>query len=199
MKLTLLDKQLIKSRSLPPGQGTSTSMDINEKALLYRAQTGDRRAAETLYERHYLDIYTYLYYRVSDKSTAEQFCTQVFVLMIQKLPQFNHKKTTFLSWLYDIARDLVNEKQVAYQPELFSSADSGSDQDVRDKSANRCFELAISHLNEQEKSIIVHRLVEGRSVKDLVKITNQSQRAIQSLQRRALQSLQVALENEKCL
>ena len=119
--------------------------------------------------------------------------------MIQKLPKFKNNKITFLSWLYDIARDLVNEKQAAYQPELFDPGGVGSDEDSMDKSANRCFELAISHLDDQEKSIIIHRLVEGRSVKDLVKITNKSQRAIQSLQHQALKSLQSALEREECL
>ena len=186
-------------RSLPPGQGIKTSMDINEKALLYRAQTGDRREAETLYERYYLDIYTYLYYRVSDKSTAEQFSAEVFVRMIRRLPQFTNNKISFMSWLYDIARDMVDEKQQTYQPELFSEAMMGSDQDSEDKTANRCFELAISHLNDQQKSIVVHRFVEGRSVKDLVKITNKSERAIQSLQHQALKSLQIALEREECI
>jgi len=174
-------------------------MDINEKALLYRAQTGDRRAAETLYERYYLDIYTYLYYRVSDKSTAEQFSAEVFVHMIRKLPQYSDNKISFISWLYDIARDLVDEKQQAYQPELFNEVMLGSDQDSEVKTANRCFELAISHLNDQQKSIVVHRFVEGRSVKDLVKITNKSERAIQSLQHQALKSLQIALEREECI
>jgi RNA polymerase sigma-70 factor, ECF subfamily len=174
-------------------------MDINEKALLYRAQTGDRRAAETLYERYYLDIYTYLYYRVSDESTAEQFSAEVFVHMIRKLPQFTNHKITFLSWLYDIAGDLVDQKQPTYQPELFSAAMLGSDQDSESKTANDCFKLAIRHLNDQEKRIIVHRFVEGRSVKDLMKITNKSERAIQSLQHQALKSLQIALEREESL
>jgi len=174
-------------------------MDINEKALLYRAQTGDRRAAETLYECYYLDIYTYLYYRVSDKSTAEQFSAEVFVRMIRRLPQFTNNKISFMSWLYDIARDLVDNKQQAFQPELFNEAVLGSDQDSDAKTANRCFELAISHLNDQQKSIVVHRFVEGRSVKDLVKITNKSERAIQSLQHQALKSLQIALEREECI
>jgi RNA polymerase sigma-70 factor (ECF subfamily) len=171
-------------------------MDLNEKALLYRAQTGDRRAAETLYERYYLDIYTYLYYRVSDQSTAEQLSTQVFVRMIRRLPQFHNHKISFISWLYDLAHELAAEKQPAYQPQLFSTEVLDPDQDPQSISANRCFELAIRHLNDQEKSIVVHRFVEGRSVKDLVQITNQSERALRSLQTRALKSLQVALEKE---
>ena len=172
-------------------------MDINEKALLYRAQTGDRRAAETLFERYYLDIYTYLFYRVSDKSTAEKFSTEVFGRMIRKLPQFTNNKVTFITWLYNIARDLVDEKEQAFQPKLFTPAMLDSELDLEDESANTCFKLAISHLNDQEKGIIVHRFVEGRSVKDLMKITNKSERAIRSLQHQALKSLQVALSSLK--
>jgi len=174
-------------------------MDINEKALLYRAQTGDRRAAETLYERYYLDIYTYLFYRVSDKSTAEKLSAEVFVRMIRRLPQFTNNKITFLAWLYDIARDLVEEEHPTNQPELITPEMMAPDFDSENQSAKRSFELAIRHLNDQEKSIVVHRFVEGRSVKDLVKITNKSERAIQSLQHQALKSLQIALERETSL
>jgi len=174
-------------------------MAINEKALLYRAQTGDKAAAETLYERYYLDIFTYLFYRVSDKSTAEKFSAEVFVRMIRRLPQFTNNKITFLAWLYEIARDLVEEKHPAYQPELITPDMLGSDYDPKKQSANSCFKLALRHLNDQEKSIIVHRFVEGKSVKDLVKITNKSERTIQSLQHQALKSLQIALERETSL
>ena len=174
-------------------------MDINEKALLYRAQTGDRAAAETLYERYYLEIFTYLFYRVSDKSTAEKFSAEVFVRMIRQLPKFANNKITFLAWLYDIARDLVDEKHLTYQPELITSEMMDPDFDLEDQSASHSFTLAIRHLNNQEKSIIVHRFVEGKSVKDLVKITKKSERAIQSLQHQALKSLQTALERETSL
>ena len=174
-------------------------MDINEKALLYRAQTGDRAAAETLYERYYLEIFTYLYYRVSDKSTAEKFSVEVFVRMIRRLPQFTNNKITFLAWLYDIARDLVEEEHSTYQPELITPEMIAPDFDPENQSARRSFELAIRHLNDQEKSIVVHRFVEGRSVKDLVKITKKSERAIQSMQHQALKSLQIALERETSL
>ena len=174
-------------------------MDINEKALLFRAQTGDRAAAETLYERYYLEIFTYLFYRVSDKSTAEKFSAEVFARMIRRLPQFTNNKITFLAWLYEIARDLVEEKHPAYQPDLITPEMMGSDLDPENRSASRSFKLAIRHLNDQEKSIIVHRFVEGKSVKDLVKITKKSERAIQSLQHQALKSLQIALERETSL
>lgn len=174
-------------------------MDINEKALLYRAQTGDKKAAETLYERYYLDIYTYLFYRVSDQATAEEFSTEVFVRMIRRLPKFSNNKITFLAWLYEIARELVDDKEQTFQPELIREPVQESEQTQESKTANTCFKLAIRHLNDQEKSIIVHRFVEGRSVKDLVKITKNTERAIQTLQHQALKSLQIALERESSI
>lgn len=182
---------------MPNGQGKLTSMDINERALFYRAQSGDRRAAETLYERYYLDVFRYLYYRVNDQAAAEQLSTDVFVRMIRKLPAVQDTKINFIHWLYQIARDLVAEQEPAYQAELFSDQIMGEGDDQTTNSANRKFMLAIQKLNDHEKSIIVHRFVEGKSVKDLMKINNQSERAIQSLQHRALNALQKALEPEK--
>ena len=184
---------------LAPGAGYKDLYGYQRKSAAVQGSNGGSKSGWDPYECYYLDIYTYLYYRVSDKSTAEQFSAEVFVRMIRRLPQFTDNKISFMSWLYDIARDMVDEKQQTYQPELFSEAMMGSDQDSEDKTANRCFELAISHLNDQKKSIVVHRFVEGRSVKDLVKITNKSERAIQSLQHQALKSLQIALEREECI
>ena len=177
------------------GRGILTSMDINEKALLYRAQTGDRRAAEVLYERYYLEMFTYLFYRVNDKATAEQYCSEVFRRMIRDLPKFTNHKITFSNWLYKIARDLVKENGKAFQPELITE----SMLDPEAPSASECFKLAIRHLDEQEKAIIVHRLVEGRSIKDIVEITKKSEKEVRSLQRRALSALHDALESEGCI
>ena len=63
-------------------------MDINEKALLHRAQAGDRGAAGTLFECYYQEIYTYIFYRVSDTFTAETLTAVVFIRMLGRLPTF---------------------------------------------------------------------------------------------------------------
>lgn len=82
-------------------------MEINEKALLYRAQAGDRRAAGTLFECYYQDIYTYIFYRVSDRFTAEILTAVVFIRMLHRLPTYIDQGKSILSWLYTIARKLV--------------------------------------------------------------------------------------------
>lgn len=174
-------------------------MDINEKALLYRAQSGDKKAAEILYERYYREIYTYLYYRVSDSSTAEQFSTEVFLGMLQQRPDFSNHKQTFLGWLYKIASDLLGDNPQKPKPSPLTAHNLETDSPPENTSARDSFQRAIQQLKESQKAIIVHRFVEGRSVQDIAELTHTSERSVRSLQHRALQSLDTALEREKSL
>jgi RNA polymerase sigma factor (sigma-70 family) len=46
------------------------------------------------------------------------------------------------------------------------------------------------HLDEQQKNVIILRLVEGRSIQDISELINKSEKAVRSLQGRALRSLE---------
>jgi RNA polymerase sigma-70 factor (ECF subfamily) len=188
-------------------QGFDVSMDLNEKALLYRARTGDRQAAGILYERYYREVYQYIYYRVSDTASAEDLTAEVFVRMIRQLSAFNNHRKTFISWLYSIARDLILEYQrvnseYTLEPDLEAineeSKGNGNGQ-PHERSALDSFRSAIRKLKESHKEVIIHRFVEGRSVKDIAELTQKSERAVRALQLRALQSLESALEKDQCL
>ncbi|MCJ7716169.1 MAG: sigma-70 family RNA polymerase sigma factor [Anaerolineales bacterium] len=182
-------------------------MDINEKALLFRAQAGDRQAAGLLYESNYQDVYTYVFYRIKDSATAEEISTEVFVKMIHSLPSFLDEGKPFISWLYSIARHLVNEYYLNQEiwdflPEKDQTPEEGQllpDYQFHDQESLACFRRALNRLEEQQKDLIIHRLVEGRSVQDIADLTKKSERTVRSLQRRALQSLEKALKKENCL
>jgi RNA polymerase sigma-70 factor (ECF subfamily) len=187
-------------------QGFDVPMDLNEKALLYRTRTGDRQAAGILYERYYREIYSYIYYRVSDSSTAENLTADVFVQMIRRLSEYSGQRETFISWLYSIARNLVQDyhdqfgegERIPVQP-LAVPAGFGGNGRLQDQSAGDCFRKAIRHLPEHLKEVIILRFVEGRSVKDIAELIHKSERSVRSLQFQALQSLEIALQIEGCL
>jgi len=182
-------------------------MDINEKALLFRAQAGDRQAAGLLYESNYHEVYTYIYYRIKNSATAEELSTEVFVKMLHSLPSFLDEGKPFISWLYTIARNLVNEYYLNQEIwDLLPDKDHPPEEDqilpeyqVHDQEELACFRRALNHLDEQQKDLIIHRLVEGRSVQDIADLTNKSERKVRSLQHRAIQSLEIALKKENCL
>ncbi len=187
--------------------GDLIHMDINEKALLFRAQAGDRQAAGLLYESYYQEVYTYIFYRIKDSATAEELSTEVFVKMLHSLPSFLDEGKPFISWLYTIARNLVNEYYLNQEIwDLLPEKDQPPEEDqilpeyqFHNPEALACFRRALNHLDEKQKDLIIHRLVEGRSVQDIADLTNKSERAVRSLQGRAIQSLEKALKKENCL
>jgi RNA polymerase sigma-70 factor (ECF subfamily) len=186
-------------------------MDIKEKALLYRAHAGDRGAAGTLYENYYRDIYSYIFYRVNNASTTEDLSAEVFVRMIRHLPGFLDQGKPFISWLYGLAKRVILDYQLNPQ-ELISTINiagegsngkagpaNGRSLNQPDQQGLGCFQKALQHLSETHKEIIIHRFVEGRSVRDIADLTNQSEGAVKALQLNALQSLEEALVKEKCI
>jgi RNA polymerase sigma-70 factor (ECF subfamily) len=179
-------------------------MDINEKALLYRAHAGDRGAAGTLYEHYYRDIYSYIFYRVSDRATAETLSAEVFVRMIRNLPGYLEQGKPFISWLYGLARKIVLEyegKSETPEPAKPSGGNGGNGklESASGQEALGCFQKALQHLSPKQRELIIHRFVEGRSVRDIADLLNQSERAVRALQLKALQSLEEALQRENCL
>lgn len=185
-------------------QSIGVSMDINEKALLYRSQTGDRTAAGILYARYYREIYSYIFYRVNDTTTAEELSAEVFVQMIKQVPGFTDNGKNFLTWLYALARDLIrdysreqgNGKTHPTSPRSIQTDGLNETSTEGDLNALDSFRRAIRHLSEKHQEIIIHRFVEGRSVQDISDLINKSERSVHSLQLKALRSLEGALKKE---
>ena len=206
MKFTQISTKLKTRWNAALRQDFDVSMDINEKALFYRARSGDRQAAGILYERYYREVYQYIYYRVNDTPSAEDLTAEVFVRMIRELAEFYNHRKTFISWLYGIARDLIQEYQrvnrdYKLEPvlESLSEESKNGNDSPQERSALELFRSAIRHLKESHKELIIYRFVEGRSVKDIAELTQKSERAVRTQQLRALQSLESALEKEQCL
>ncbi|RLC98856.1 MAG: hypothetical protein DRI46_10580 [Chloroflexi bacterium] len=186
-------------------------MDIKEKALLYRAHAGDRGAAGTLYEHYYRDIYSYVFYRVNNASTAEDLSAEVFVRMVRHLPGFLDQDKPFISWLYGLAKkvirdyqrdrkELISAKNISGDPSNRKALPSnGRSHTHRDRHALGCFQQALQRLTDPHQEIIIHRFVKGRSVEDIADLINQSEGAVRILQLNALKSLEEALERENCL
>ena len=206
MKITQFTPIMKKSWKAALRQGIDVSMDINEKALLYRSQTGDRTAAGILYARYYREIYSYIFYRVNGIETAEKLSAEVFVKMIKQVPKYSQNGKTFISWLYSIAKDLVqdyqNQENGKGQPvsDQFVTKDQPVQEgSIEDQNSLSVFRRALRQLPEVYKEVIIHRFVDGRSVQDISELINKRERSVRSLQHRALRSLETALEKENCL
>lgn len=183
-------------------------MDENkEKEFLQSAKIGDKKAIPALYDLHYQAVYRYIFYRVSDQATAEDLAAEVFIRMIRGLPGFRDRGKPLLAWLYTIARNLVvdhhrsagNATGIPINEQTIRDHQPGPDQQLQNRQVEECFQKSLEKLPESQRLILIYRFVEEYSTSRILKLLDKSDRAVRSLQHRALRSMEKALKEENCL
>jgi RNA polymerase sigma-70 factor (ECF subfamily) len=81
--------------------------DVDVRALVARAQQGDRAALEELYLIHFDRIYGYLHMTVGNRHDAEDLTTQTFLKMLEAIGRFRWQSAPFSAWLFRIAHNLA--------------------------------------------------------------------------------------------
>src|SRR5689334_8111396 len=87
----------------------------NLETIIALAQRNDHSAYEQLYGRFVDQLYRYLYVRCNDPDVAEEALGELWLRVVQHLPQFRIPDSgvdqAFTSWLYRIARNLSVDVQ----------------------------------------------------------------------------------------
>lgn len=178
----------------------------NETRLIQRARKGDSEAVAAIYAHYQRAVFTYIYYRVSDQECAEDLTADVFVRMITKLPDYIELGHPILAWLYTIARNLVidhyrnsNERHSMPLEESLIAGEGGHPaKETEDLLAQECLAKAMQQLTEEQRQVILLKFVEDREIAEVSTILGKNERAIRSLQHRALAALHRAMQKERC-
>ncbi len=181
--------------------------DYKEEQTLLRAKQGDKKAIAVLYDQHHQAVYRYIFYRVSDPAAAEDLAAEVYIRMIRKLPTYRDRGKPILAWLYTIARNLVVDHhrsldrvdQLPLKDQIIEDGAPGPVQKLQESQDQDCFRKALVKLPESQRSILIYRFIEEYSTENITQLLDKSDRAIRSLQHRALRSLEKALIEENCL
>ncbi|NQS91310.1 MAG: sigma-70 family RNA polymerase sigma factor [Chloroflexi bacterium] len=178
-----------------------------DKELLKRAKVGDKKAIAALYDQHYQAVYRYIFYRVSDQAAAEDLAAEVFIRMIRNLTGFRDRGKPLLAWLYTIARNLVidhhrsngNDDGIPIDDQIIQDLSPGPAQMLQNTQVEDCFRKALQKLPESQRQILIFRFVEDYETSRILELLDKSDRAVRSLQHRALRSMEKALIEENCL
>jgi RNA polymerase sigma-70 factor, ECF subfamily len=175
------------------------------RALVARAQEGERDALEELYLLHFDRIYSYLHVTVGNKHDAEDLTTQTFLKMLESIGKFRWQTAPFSAWLFRIAHNLSMDHFRAsrrWQPEEevpeppvdeSTSAEMGALQSIGRKSM---LDL-IGDLSGEQQQVLTLKFVFNFSNGEVATILGKTEGAIKSLQHRALASLQKQLEQRE--
>jgi RNA polymerase sigma-70 factor (ECF subfamily) len=175
------------------------------RALVDRAQKGDRDALEELYLIHFDRIYSYLHVSVGNRHDAEDLTTQTFLKMLESIGKFRWQSAPFSAWLFRIAHNLAmdhfratkrwqpEEDVPEPEPDESTSAEAGAFESIGRKSM---LEL-IDDLSPEQQQVLTLKFVFNFGNAEAATILGKTEGAIKSLQHRALASLQKQLEKRE--
>jgi RNA polymerase sigma-70 factor (ECF subfamily) len=181
------------------------SLDNNDETLIRKAQNGDFRSLEMLYDCYRPSVYSYFFYRVDDVATAEDLTSEVFVRMVEKMDTFEPRGRPFLSWLYAIANNLrvdhfrkTGRQPVSPLDESIPMKQNSPPSSAEDRLWEECLRKALKSLTEDQQLVVTGKFIEDRSNEEMAALLQKPEGAIKSLQHRALAALRKEIERTGC-
>lgn len=169
---------------------------MNIDTLIELAQQGRRDAIAKLYELFVERIYRYIAYRVDSSHDAEDLTAEVFVKMVEGLPQYTPSGVPFEAWLYRIASARVidyrrrsNRRPSTELNENLSDDADSPEENVQSQQEIREVQQALALLNDEQQTVLTLRFVERKSHQEVADILNKTVSAVKSIQHRALEIL----------
>jgi RNA polymerase sigma-70 factor, ECF subfamily len=171
------------------------------RALVERAQSGERDALEELYLLHFDRIYSYLHVSVGNRHDAEDLTTQTFLKMLESIKRFRWQSAPFSAWLFRIAHNLAMDHFRAsrrWQPEEEVPEPHGEEEPSAEAAAlqslgRQSMLEMIENLSQEQQQVLTLKFVFNFPNAEVATILGKTEGAIKSLQHRALVSLQKQL------
>jgi RNA polymerase sigma-70 factor (ECF subfamily) len=172
------------------------------RALVERAQDGDRDALEELYLIHFDRIYSYLHMTVGNRHDAEDLTTQTFLRMLESIRRFKFGKAPFSAWLFRIAHNLAMDhfragrrlQPEAEVPEPPGEEEPSAEADALQRIGRQSMLEMIEGLSPEQQQVLTLKFVFNFANGDVATVLGKTEGAVKSLQHRALVSLQKQLE-----
>ncbi|OLD58048.1 MAG: hypothetical protein AUI54_00390 [Acidobacteria bacterium 13_1_40CM_2_56_5] len=160
-----------------------------ERVLIEAAQKDPSRFA-ALYENNFERVYAFVVRRVRDRHEAEDLTAEVFQHALANLSRFEWRGVPFAVWLYRIAANAIADRWKQLSRESPNPVSDDLDQAAWPDIERRAtlFQL-VDSLPVDQRSVIIKRFVEQRSIRDIAQEFGRSEGAIKQLQYRALESL----------
>jgi RNA polymerase sigma-70 factor (ECF subfamily) len=182
----------------------NTIEDSQEKLLLLASQ-GDKHAFGMLYS-HYLDeIYRFVYFKISNEQIAEDITEETFLKTwnsLSKIYKKDGKVDNFRAWLYRVANNLVidfyRKKKPVFDFNRTWTKKQPLPEDLvlKEEQSNQLVRM-IKSLEPVHQEIIILRLVNDLSHKEVAEIMNISEGYSRVLLYRALKEIKSMLEKKE--
>jgi len=180
-------------------------MEIDEKNIVINCQNGKIDDFSILYCKYVKKIYKFIYYKVQHRETAEDLTSLTFMKALDKINSFSNARSTFSTWIYTIARNNVidfyrtnkNNLDINDIWDLEDHTDIERDADAKSKLVK--VEKYLKELKAEQREIIMLRVWEDMSYREIAEITGKSEGNCKVIFFRALKELKTKMPLELLL
>jgi len=176
----------------------------DEAVLVQRVIDRDAGAFGRLYDVHVDRVYRHIYYRVWNRTDAEDLTQQVFLKAWQAIDRYRKTGSPFIAWLLTISHNLVidfyrTRKDRAYIEAETLASDSASSPERAAEASLEQQRLwrAVLKLSGDEQQVVIMRFMEGFEFAEIASVLNKKEGNVRVILHRALARLRTILEKER--
>lgn len=172
-----------------------------------RAQSGDEKAFESLFDHFYPKLFRYIRLRVRNED-AEDLVSETFLKVIKKIKTYT--ANSFSAWVFRIAHNTIIDYYRQHKPTESLTMDEtdgidmdlletepGPDEQLKIVEDEAAIKKLIANLSPAYQEIMELKFLEDFSNKEIAEITGKSEGNIRIMQMRALRDLRKILHTEE--
>jgi len=166
---------------------------MDDERLLIEAAQKDPHRFDALYERNVDRLYAFVVRRVRDRHEAEDVTAEAFQHALANLSKFEWRGIPFAAWLFRIAANVIADRaktRARQNVDLIPDSPDASWPTVERFAI--VFEF-VDRLPADQRSVIIKRFVEEKSIRDIAQELGRSEGAIKQLQYRGLETLRASV------
>ncbi len=166
-----------------------------ERGLVERAKR-DPRQFGALYDRHFQQIYRFVYSRVREQTAAEDVTSEVFMKALKAIPRYQDTGRPFAAWLYQIAVNAIADRYRTLRPsqtlddfhDLSVAGPSLADLAAHRDEVRRIWAL-VEALPAQQRTALVLKFQQDMMIEDISVAMSKSPGAVKLLIHRGVTRL----------
>src|SRR5439155_2865620 len=166
-----------------------------ERELVERAKR-DPRQFGALYDRHFQQIYRFIYSRVREQTAAEDVTSEVFMKALKAMPRYQDTGRPFAAWLYQIAVNAIADRCRTLRPAQpledfhdLSVAGPAIEEQAAQRDEVRRIWAIVEELPSQQRTALVLKFQEDMKMEDIALAMGKTPGAVKLLIHRGVSRL----------
>lgn len=171
---------------------------LSDNELMRKVKDGDFDKMSLLYERHYRQLFGYLFKMTKQKEASEDLVQNVFFRLLKYRKNFNGDGV-FRAWMYHVARNVLHDhyqkaKRIPSNVDLHvfegrMEEDILADEQIEKKQAVETLIKAMEQLSAENRELLILCRYQDLKHQEIARILNISEGAVKVRVHRAMNEL----------